>query len=561
MKTTYTYDHFYLYGEIEEILRGYAEKYPHLTRLESLGKTAAGRDIWAISVTDTRTGDFADKPAYCVDANIHAGEVTGSMCAMYLLDVLYSGSGEDPAIDKLLETYTFYVIPRITPDGSEVYLTTPATLRSIDKMYPFEDLMPGVQPCDLDGDGVIRRMRVQSPYGVWKQSPDDPRLLVKRGPDDTEGVFYNVFSEGMIEDYEAGWVTQAPNKWGNDFNRNFPFAWEPEVRQTGAGTYPLIHTETKVMADFIAAHRNICCILNMHTMGGVYLYPPGYKSGKEAFKEDMALYKALGRMGTEESGYPAANVRDEYVEQGAGPIRGLFDDFNHFAMGLVNFTIECWDLYPRAGFPHKYPLQPKTDAEQYEIMKAVYAWADANLGPEAIKPWTPFEHPQLGPVEIGGYDYKTLVQNCPPAFLQQEVEKHGRFMLREAKAMPRLEIRDVQVTPVGDAYKLEARVCNPSFLPTYVTKEALNLRIVGPLQAELEGEGLELLEGKPTVDLGQLEGYSGIRAASAMGGQTSIMGAPCEKKVSWIVRAPAGTKIRVCFRHPRAGRASTEVVL
>lgn len=559
MKVTHTYDHFYLWHEIEAILKGYEADHPELTTLTSLGKTAEGRDIWAIAVTDSATGLHHEKPAYCVDANIHAGEVTGSMCAMYLLDSLYTNCDE-PEIRKLLQQYTFYVVPRISPDGSETYLTTPEMLRSVNKMYPFDDLQPGVQPMDLDGDGVIRRMRVKSPYGVWKISREDPRLMVKRGPDDTEGDFYNVFNEGMVEDFDGVWVKQAPNKWGNDFNRNFPFAWEPEIRQAGAGRYPLIHDETKIMADFIVDHKNICCILNMHTMGGFYLYPPGFKSGKEAFKADMDVYKALGKMGTEESGYPAINVRDEYVAAGSGPIRGLFDDFNHFAMGLINFTIECWDLYPRVGVPHEMPPREKSDDAQYDQMKKVYQWADENLGPEAIMPWTEFDHPQLGKVEIGGYDYKTLVQNCPPKFLRQEVEKHGRFMLREAKAMPRLEVRNVKTTPMGDAVKVEACVYNPAFLPTYVTKEALHLKIVGQLEASLCGAE-EILEGKQTQQIGQLEGYSGIRAASYMGGQTSMMGDPCEKKVSWIVKAAPGTELTVSFKHPRAGKAVAKVTL
>ncbi|MBR5284284.1 MAG: hypothetical protein IKU27_04500, partial [Clostridia bacterium] len=179
---------------------------------------------------------------------------------------------------------------------------------------------------------------------------------------------------------------------------------------------------------------------------------------------------------------------------------------------------------------------------------------------DAIMPWTPFDHPQLGQVEIGGYDYKTLVQNCPPKFLQQEVEKHGRYMLRAVKAMPRLEIRNVKTTPIGDAVKVEACVYNPAFLATYVTKEALNLKIVGELEATLCGAD-EILEGKKTQLLGQLEGYSGIRAASYMGGQTSMMGNPCEKKVSWIVKAQPGTELTLSFKHPRAGKASVKITL
>lgn len=83
MKRTHTYDHYYLYSEITQILQGYVQDYPGYCRLTPLAKTAEGRDIWKFELTDLSTGDFCDKPALCVTGNIHAGEVTGSMCAMH----------------------------------------------------------------------------------------------------------------------------------------------------------------------------------------------------------------------------------------------------------------------------------------------------------------------------------------------------------------------------------------------------------------------------------------------------------------------------------------------
>ncbi len=79
MQRSFVYDHYYRYQEITDILKGYAEKYPALTRLSSIGQTPQGRSIWLLEVTDTAAGAFEDKPAYYMEANIHAGEVTGSM--------------------------------------------------------------------------------------------------------------------------------------------------------------------------------------------------------------------------------------------------------------------------------------------------------------------------------------------------------------------------------------------------------------------------------------------------------------------------------------------------
>lgn len=41
-----------------------------------------------------------------------------------------------------------------------------------------------------------------------------------------------------------------------------------------------------------------------------------------------------------------------------------------------------------------------------------------------IQDWTPFEHPQLGQVEIGGVDNKWCLQNPPPELLEAEIAKN-----------------------------------------------------------------------------------------------------------------------------------------
>ena len=559
MKVTHTYDHFYLYDEITAILKGYAEAHPDLVRLSSLCTTPEGREQWLIEITDPSTGSFDSKPGYFVDGNIHAGEVTGSMCAMYFLDAILSNL-DDPEIAGILKRTTIYCVPRITPDGAECYLTTPNQLRSVNRLYPYAEELPGLQPMDLDGDGEIRRMRIKSPYGIWKESETDPRVMVKRRPDELEGDFYNIFVEGIITDFD-GINIPATNRWGNDFNRNFPFAWQPEHMQRGAGRVALDNPETFSMAKMMRDHANICCIINMHTMSGMYLYPPGYKSGKEADPADMRRYREVGRMATEETTYPALNVRDEYCSTDAGAIYGLFDDFNHFAQGVMNYTIECWDLNPRCGIEEHVPPTRPDDTEQAERQHKYMRFIDEHLGGVGCQPWTKFDHPQLGEVEIGGIDYKHVVQNCPIPFLPQEVEKHTRFMLRQLKTLPRLSFRSVDVEKVDHStYRVEARVMNSAYLPSYVTSEALKTGIVTDLKVTLSGD-VKFITGKRVERIGQLEGFSGITGTASAFGITTVIPNPCEKKVVWTLQAEPGTEITLSVSGVKTGMTSTSVTL
>ncbi len=561
MQRSFVYDHYYRYQEITDILKGYAEKYPALTRLSSIGQTPQGRSIWLLEVTDTAAGAFEDKPAYYMEANIHAGEVTGSMVVMYFLDTLFSNLS-DPAIWQLLERYTIYAVPRVSPDGSEHYLTTPDYVRSAPRLYPYEQRQPGLHKGDLDGDGACRMMRVRSPYGVWKIAPQDPRLMVKRQPDETEGEFYNVYPEGVIEGYDGLHVPMAPAEFGNDFNRNYPIGWQEESQQAGSGAHPLSNPETQANARFLLSHPNVCCVLDMHTAGGQILYTPGYKSPKEACPADMALYRALGRMGQQENGFPLLNLYEEYMPASHPQTCGGFDDFCHFLLGVPAFTIECWDLAERAGVEVHYPpKEDKSEEEELDCAVKYLKWMDENL-PEGqgFLPWTPFEHPQLGPVEIGGPDYKFISQNPPIPFLEQELEKHTRFALRLIRTLPRVVFDQVESRLLAPGlYEVRAVVGNHGYMPTYVFEEGLKNKALPPLTVTLEGECK--VEGDARQAIGHLQGFAGIQAHNEGMGPTTVETEPLCKEVRWLARGEEGAPLLLTCQGGHIGKVQLKAKL
>ena len=61
--------------------------------------------------------------------------------------VLSGYRSEDAAIARMLETSTLYIVPRLCPDGSEQYLTTPYTCRSTPILWPgAPSLLPSLPP-------------------------------------------------------------------------------------------------------------------------------------------------------------------------------------------------------------------------------------------------------------------------------------------------------------------------------------------------------------------------------------------------------------------------------
>ncbi|HET9980578.1 MAG TPA: M14 family metallopeptidase, partial [Ktedonobacterales bacterium] len=198
------FDRFYRYDDLTRLVHAFAEEYPHLMRVESIGKSHEGRDIWVITVTNVATGEAREKPALWVDGNIHATEVSPSSACLYLLNTLATGYGSDDAITRCLDTRAFYICPRVNPDGAEWALAdTPKFIRSSTRPYPYdEEPVHGLLTEDMDGDGRILAMRIPDPNGAWKACPEEPRLLARREPDETGGQYYRLLPEGRLRDYD-----------------------------------------------------------------------------------------------------------------------------------------------------------------------------------------------------------------------------------------------------------------------------------------------------------------------------------------------------------------------
>lgn len=550
------FDYYFLFSEMESHLKRLAATYPNLCSLESIGRSPEGRDIWAVTITDRSTGNPLEKSAFYIDGNHHAGEVTGSMICMYIIKYLLENYGKDERVTRLLKRYTVYAIPRVSPDGAEVYLTTPESLRSVPRPYPYPDSdeRDGLQPADIDGDGQILLMRVKHKAGEWKVSPKDPRAMVRREPDEEDGTFYKIYTEGYIKNYDGGPIKPAPPRWGLDLNRNYPYAWAPDTRQPGAGEFPLSEPETRAVAEFVVKHPNICLAFTYHTTGGVILRVPGTHPQTKSPQKDIQALIEIGEMGTQETGYPCIACYEDFSGGGDNYSTGAFDDWLYEHRGILSYTVETWNMAQRAGVS-LWPRRPKSQKEQEEELLKLLAWNDRELGGQGFERWHPFNHPQLGPVEIGGWRTKFVVQNAPPLFLEGECHKNAMFAIRAALALPRLELDKVTAEKISEGvYRVSAVVVNAGYLPTSGSYQAQNLNKAEPLYARIDGEGIEVV-GKNRQSIGHLEGRSASTGGFWSGYFRGNL-AQQEARVSWVVKANPGHRCIISVGGARAGTVS-----
>ena len=485
------------------------------------------------------------------------------MAALFLINRLVEGYGSDPKITRILDEQVVYVVPRLNPDGAEEALADkPRFVRSGTRPYPFTDKQDGLHEEDVDGNGRLLQMRMPDPSGDWKISDRDPRLMVKRAPDEEGGQYYRLFDEGLIENYDGVMINPAPPLSGLDFNRNFPFEWRPEGAQPGAGDYPGSESEIRAAMDFVTKHPNIYGALTYHTFSRAILRPYSTKSDDEMDTADKWVYEAIGERGTEITGYPCVSVYHHFRYHPKEVTSGAFDDWLFDHKGIFTFTVELWDLPTAAGVEEKgkekkfmewfrkHPL-----ADDYKILDFVNRHA-----PEALVPWYAFDHPQLGSVELGGWDMLYSWRNPPHALLEAEVAPQADFAIAFAALAPRLQWREVKVTPLGEgAYHILAVVENGGFLPTYVSQRSLTVKAVQPVRLELElGEGAELIGGKAKSKIGQLEGRSNKLEVSGMGAAS-----PTDNrgKAEWVVQAPVGATVKLRAVSERAGTLRRDIAL
>lgn len=560
MKTTFQYDHYYKYDELEKNLKYFSDKYPELCDLESICVTEENRNVYAMTITNKKTGAALDKPAFHIDGNTHAGEVTGSMAAMHAIDVLLTGYGEDKVITKILDRMTIYVVPRISPDGAETYLTTPYSIRSVNRVHNPEN--GGIRSEDLDGDGVIRMMRIPTPYGAWKKDKDDSSIMAKRDPGDADGDFYDIYVEGNFEAFDGDEnLKEKKEDWSLDFNRNYPYGWFPENRQAGAGKYPLSNPETKAMADWVIEHPNIGGVSTNHTSGGIILYPPGTRPSTAVSEKDINQFIEIANMGKEELGYEPLNIYDSFIADPANYDSGAFDDWCYQSQGIVAYTVELWDLAKRVGVPLVWNARNKESAQdELKRFVACMKWVKENA-PEYYEDWKPFHHETFGDIEIGGFNFKFSQQNPPESFLNGVLEQMTRFMIRFAQSMPRLTIDTLTSEKVSDdIYKVTAIVGNLGYLPTNLTEEAKKLNISKEVEVTISGG--KVISGLENTKIGNLEGYGSTSTGTNFYGNISTdYNAKARKKLTWVVQAKNGTEITVSCAQEKSGKASKTITL
>ncbi len=557
------FNRYFTFAELSEQLDSYQKRFPNFCRISTIGESHEKRPILLVTLTDFTTGDAEKKPALWADANLHSTEVAGTTVVLALIDrVLEQAASGDKSTLALLSQMAFYLAPRVNPDGAERALASnPEFLRSGVRRYPDTETDRGIHGQDIDGDGRILQMRIPDPNGDWKISSLHPQLMEKRAPNENEGTFYRLFPEGLIEDFDGFTIKTARPKASLDFNRNFPYHWRPEGEQYGAGPYPASEPEVRSLVEFFATHPNISCALCYHTFGGMLLRPYDDRDDDQMETNDLWIYELLGKAGAELTGYVEGPVGKLLKYHPKEVITGTADSWLYDFHGIFAWTVELWDIVKHAGVEKGEVMKWFRNHPHAEDLKIFTWYREQVTDSDGYVEWYPFHHPQLGPIELGGWNKLYTWRNPPHRFMHEEAAKNVEFALYLAALLPRLSIHHLTAAQLGAGlYRITLVLENAGYLPSCSSVRGRKVKAARPVRVELKlPEGVTVLTGKQLTEVGHLEGRSNKFSAAAFSWVDS--NTDNRAKLEWTVSAEPGSEIGISVLSDRAGSLSEKIKL
>ncbi len=571
-----------------------AKDHPGAVRVESLAKTREGRDVWLATVGRVvEKGAAAAKPALLVVANLEADHVVGSHVALGLVARLAEGDGKDPAVTKILDDRTVYVVPRLNPDGAErLFQGSPrvdfrANLTPIDRDRDGKFNEDG--PNDLDGDGFALAMRTKDARATLVPDAKDARILRKADPIKGERPVYSEATEGVDDDGD-GLIDEDP-VGGVNLNRNWPQGWTEHNPE--AGVSPASEPEVNALIRFAFAHPEIAAVWTFGLNDNLKGTPTGPDAPlvaevvrafnaantpkadparkaeapkdepkPEAPKDEpakkaeppappaeapraKAQAKAQGKGmrggggpgggggGGPATPPPAASAPTPGIE---GTTDGSMSEWASQQFGVLGLASRPW---PR---PEAMPGQPALAAADGDARWL--EWNDKVVGGSAFVPFHEVDHPKLGKVEVGGW--KPGVRLNPPIeAVDPIVDRHFAFLKDLAGRLPALAIKETKVEPKGGGiFEVTATIENTGYLPTALA-QGVATRKAPPVLVRLGLGDARLLSGRALNRVDALAGSGGTR------------------EFRWLVLAPGGKKgtLNLDVTCAKAGSARKEIAL
>jgi hypothetical protein len=547
-----TWDRWLDHDEIGERMALMERTWPKFLTLSSMGDSYGGRELWVMTINNPDTGPDLSKAGMYIEADVHGNELQGSEVCLYTIWFLMENYDRNPEIRQLVDERVFYIVPTINPDGRDFFMDEAGADGRTGHVPVDSDgdgLFDEDGPDDLNGNGVIEQIRKYVPgEGTHRISRDNPRQM-EAVPFGEKGDWILLGSEGLDNDADGRTNEDPPG--GYDGNRNYGADWQPQYVQSGAMDYPFQLPESRATQNWFAAHPNIAGLQTYHNSAGMILRPPGSAWEGDLPSSDIRVYDEIGENG--ERMLPWFNYHITW--QGLYTIHGGSTDWANDGHGVVGFLNELWN--GSQSFQSPLLLEQMGD-DRTPLSRGLsrFFFDDfLEFGANFVE-WAPFDHPEYGEVEMGGWN--KFASRLNPRFMSMEVfHRNMAFTLHHADQMPLMTMGETKVERLdNDVYRVWVDLTNEKAIPTILAR-ALSTKTVRPDFLTVEGN-MEILaagwvgnkhEPGP-IDLIDQENLNRIMIRSGHPGHST-------RTMEYLVRG-TGT-MEVTYSSVKGGTVSTTV--
>jgi len=126
---------YHSYADVTTALQTFAESYPAITHLISLGQSVQGRELWALLISDN-PGVQENEPEFKYVSTMHGDEPVGTEMCLYFINNLLTNYGADSNITALVNGTAIWIVPLMNPDGLENGTRANANGYDLNRSFP-----------------------------------------------------------------------------------------------------------------------------------------------------------------------------------------------------------------------------------------------------------------------------------------------------------------------------------------------------------------------------------------------------------------------------------------
>jgi len=102
-----------------EMMQYFAETYPEICKLDTIGTTFSGYILLAVKISDN-VNDDETEPEFFLGGQMHGDELIGGMVCLRIIDKLLRDYGTDPEVTNLVDNVEIFINPLSNPEGTYI---------------------------------------------------------------------------------------------------------------------------------------------------------------------------------------------------------------------------------------------------------------------------------------------------------------------------------------------------------------------------------------------------------------------------------------------------------